>query len=78
MNIYSIHTYYIYFLIYFYMPNRDKTGPEGKGPLTGQGFGNCSSDEEQTPLTERPRFGQRRNFGRNQGRGRMNGRGRNW
>jgi hypothetical protein len=23
------------------MPALDKTGPEGKGPLTGRGFGNC-------------------------------------
>lgn len=24
------------------MPQRDKTGPEGKGPLTGRGFGRCN------------------------------------
>jgi len=23
------------------MPNKDKTGPEGKGSLTGRGFGKC-------------------------------------
>lgn len=23
------------------MPRKDKTGPEGKGPKTGRGFGNC-------------------------------------
>lgn len=23
------------------MPNRDQTGPEGKGPRTGRGMGNC-------------------------------------
>jgi hypothetical protein len=23
------------------MPNRDGTGPEGKGPLTGRGMGDC-------------------------------------
>ena len=23
------------------MPNRDKTGPQGKGPRTGRGKGNC-------------------------------------
>ena len=23
------------------MPNRDKTGPLGQGPLTGRGFGPC-------------------------------------
>lgn len=25
------------------MPNRDKTGPLGNGPLTGRGFGPCGS-----------------------------------
>jgi len=25
------------------MPNRDKTGPSGAGPLTGRGFGPCGS-----------------------------------
>ena len=25
--------------------NRDKTGPEGKGPRTGRGFGICKEDE---------------------------------
>lgn len=26
------------------MPNRDKTGPEGKGPNTGRGAGNCDNN----------------------------------
>ena len=26
------------------MPRGDKTGPEGKGPLTGRGFGLCNDD----------------------------------
>jgi len=25
------------------MPNKDKTGPMGAGPMTGRGFGPCSS-----------------------------------
>lgn len=25
------------------MPNRDRTGPAGMGPLTGRGFGPCGS-----------------------------------
>jgi len=25
------------------MPNGDKTGPQGKGPLTGRGMGSCGS-----------------------------------
>jgi hypothetical protein len=24
------------------MPNKDKTGPEGKGPMTGRGLGKCN------------------------------------
>jgi len=24
------------------MPNRDKTGPQGQGPRTGRGRGNCA------------------------------------
>jgi len=27
------------------MPNRDGTGPEGKGPRTGRGLGNCPKTE---------------------------------
>jgi hypothetical protein len=25
------------------MPNMDKTGPQGKGPQTGRGLGNCNN-----------------------------------
>ena len=25
------------------MPNNDKTGPEGKGPMTGRGLGSCGN-----------------------------------
>ena len=25
------------------MPNKDKTGPQGKGPLTGRGLGPCNT-----------------------------------
>lgn len=41
------------------MPNRDGTGPEGKGPRTGRGMGKCSG--------EGPRPA--RNAGRGMGRG---------
>ena len=36
------------------MPNRDKTGPEGKSPKTGRGLGSCGN---KTPKenTERGR-----------------------
>lgn len=26
------------------MPNRDRTGPDGEGPMTGSGFGDCQED----------------------------------
>lgn len=29
------------------MPNFDKTGPEGKGPLTGRCFGKCHQGNEK-------------------------------
>jgi hypothetical protein len=28
------------------MPNKDGTGPEGKGPMTGRGLGRCNNDKE--------------------------------
>lgn len=31
------------------MPRRDGTGPQGKGPKTGRGLGNCGT---KTPITE--------------------------
>jgi hypothetical protein len=37
------------------MPRLDKTGPQGIGPLTGRGAGNCSGDRKQTD--QRPRCG---------------------
>ena len=46
------------------MPNRDKTGPDGQGKLTGRGLGPCSGN--QIP------------FGRGFGRGRCFGRGLGW
>lgn len=30
-----------------HMPQRDKTGPQGKGPKTGRGMGNCTSQTDQ-------------------------------
>lgn len=29
------------------MPNRDKTGPMGQGPVTGRGFGPCGKGKGQ-------------------------------
>ena len=48
------------------MPNRDGTGPNGKGPKTGRGMGNCAKN------TTSPN-----QIGRGQGLGRGNGQGRN-
>ena len=36
------------------MPNRDKTGPEGKGAKTGRGLGRCQSTDETPNRSERP------------------------
>jgi hypothetical protein len=35
------------------MPNRDATGPQGEGPMTGRGLGNCT-------MGSRPRLGRLR------------------
>jgi len=43
------------------MPNRDKTGPLGQGPLTGRGFGPCGGGRGFG-------FGCGRGFGRGLGR----------
>ena len=32
------------------MPNKDRTGPEGKGPRTGRGAGNCPPTTQNTVL----------------------------
>jgi len=55
------------------MPNRDGTGPLGKGPRTGRGLGPCgpARDEETVP----PRLGRGR---RARGTGQGVGRGRRW
>ncbi|MCD4761168.1 DUF5320 domain-containing protein [bacterium] len=48
------------------MPNRDGTGPEGKGPRTGRGMGPC--DTEQKPAGRPRRAGSSRGRGQAQGR----------
>ena len=54
------------------MPNRDFTGPEGKGPMTGRGMGNCI-----VPIKEGffRRIGRGLGLGRGRGMGRGLGRG---
>lgn len=54
------------------MPNKDKTGPEGKGSKTGRQMGNCEGAEPQQSLGQGRGFGP---CGRGQGRGRGCGRG---
>jgi len=49
------------------MPNRDGTGPEGKGPKTGRGMGNCGAEDKST---DRPRRTEA-NRARGQGQGRQ-------
>ena len=39
------------------MPGGDGTGPLGRGPLTGRGFGYCSGSGDQRPGYGRPFFG---------------------
>ena len=45
------------------MPNFDKTGPEGKGKMTGRGMGSCNPDAPQCPGRGRG-CGRGRGFGR--------------
>ncbi len=60
------------------MPGRDKTGPEGNGPLTGRRLGPCNDKENNEDTT---RYGNGRGRGRGifgrrsggRGRGRRNG-----
>ncbi len=55
------------------MPNRDGTGPEGKGPRTGRQMGKCQDANPQE--TRRPRLGLKglgKRIGRGQGFQRRN------
>ena len=52
------------------MPNEDKTGPEGDGPLTGQGLGKCDEKDGQVQdLAAGQGYGKGRGRGRGRGRG---------
>jgi len=46
------------------MPNKDGTGPEGKGPRTGRGQGNCDDKKDDS----RPMDGRGRGQGLGLGR----------
>mgnify|MGYP005625393287 CR=1 FL=1 len=54
------------------MPNGDRTGPEGAGPMTGRGAGYCAG--YSVPGYANPVGG----YGRGWGRGRGRGSGRGW
>ena len=49
------------------MPQGDGTGPQGKGPRTGRGLGNCPPQNNNRNEGIDRGFGQ--GFGRSQGRG---------
>ncbi len=55
------------------MPNKDKTGPEGKGPKTGRQMGDCEGAEPVVDADQAPVRGQ--GLGRGLGCGRGLGRG---
>jgi len=51
------------------MPNKDGTGPEGKGPLTGRQLGNCKG-ARICPIELGQGLGRGWGLGRGQGLGR--------
>jgi hypothetical protein len=51
------------------MPRGDKTGPEGRGPRTGRGAGNCSPTTSDVSAPPRPRRGLGMGRGMGQGPG---------
>ena len=71
------------------MPQEDRTGPEGRGSLTGRGFGICTEEDIEKveyiePIRRERGFGFGRGIGLGRGRGiglgrgRGIGRGRGW
>jgi len=54
------------------MPQRDGTGPQGRGPMTGRGRGKCSPKDKTSVPPENGGMG----LGRKLGRGRRQGPGR--
>jgi hypothetical protein len=61
------------------MPRFDKTGPEGKGPMTGRGLGPCNPENKEDNTSNFPGLGRGQgSLGRGLGRGLgRRGRGRN-
>lgn len=63
------------------MPNRDRTGPNGAGAMSGRGRGFCSNKDATTQVTENELgYGQGngRGFGCGRGIGQSNGCRRAW
>ena len=54
-----------------YMPNQDKTGPQGKGPMTGRKCGACTSPSDNNE-PKKYEYCQGRGLGKGLGRGRGN------
>lgn len=54
------------------MPNRDGTGPEGRGSKTGRGMGGCRPEKD---IDRSSRSGAGQGQGRGQGRGQGQGQG---
>lgn len=52
-----------------YMPARDGTGPQGYGPLTGRGMGNCVGNWNHTVPRRGFGFGRGRGYGAGYGLG---------
>jgi hypothetical protein len=47
----------------------DKTGPQGKGPQTGRGLGNCNNTSKESLMPHDEERGKIRNGERDEGRG---------
>lgn len=64
------------------MPGFDRTGPEGRGPMTGRGLGRCRDPKDRSNeenFDDFPRGqGRGRGFGFGRGRGHGNRRGFGW
>jgi len=43
------------------MPNKDQTGPNGKGKKTGRGLGNCETNESELLKRRRERHREPKN-----------------
>ena len=54
------------------MPNKDKTGPQGEGPKTGRGLGDCGNKNVERSVSGDRRGLSRKNSGRGIGKNRVN------